>query len=162
MIEPQSPGAEQPQPFSDSPKDAPGGCSKPLLVGCALIVVLLGLLLLGAFWRAKDLMPTLFGWALDQFEQQIAGSLPEDLDEAERQRLADAFDAATRAVEEGTADPVALQQLQSRLMSVARSGSLTREEVLGLVEALEAVAGERAPPPAREPAPAPAATALAA
>ncbi len=77
--------------------------------------------------------------------------LPADLDEAERQRLGDAFDAAIRAVEEGAADPAALQRLQSRLMEVARAGELTREEVLGLAEALEAVAGGRAPP--REEAP---------
>ena len=76
-IEPQTPGAGQPQPFSETPKEAPGGgCGKPLLVGCALVVVLFGLLLLGLMWKAKDFMPALFRWSLGTFEQQIAGSLP--------------------------------------------------------------------------------------
>ncbi len=154
-IEPQPPGARQPQPFSETPKDAPGGCGRPFLIGCALIVVLLGLLLLGFLWKARDLMPALFRWSLDQFEQQVSGSLPADLSEAERQRLADAFDAAAAAVEDGTADTAALQGLQGKLLEVARAGRLSRDEVLGLIEALEAVAGDRAPPPVEEPVQAP-------
>lgn len=153
-IEPQRQGAEQPQPFSETPQQPPGGCSRPLLIGCAVTVVLLGLLLLGVLWKARDLMPALFRWSLEQFEQQVVGNLGEDVSEQERQRLADAFDAAAGAVEDGTADPAALQRLQDRLLDVARSGSLDRDEVLDLVEALEDVAGQRAPP-APEPRPAP-------
>ena len=152
---PQGRSAGQPQPFSEGPLEPPGGCSRPLLIGCAATVVLLGLLLLGVLWNARDLMPALFRWSLDQFEQQIAGNLPEDLSEAERQRLADAFDGAAAAVEDGTADTAALQRLQGRLLDVARAGRLTRDRVLDLSEALEAVAGaeERAPPPVPEPLP---------
>jgi hypothetical protein len=153
-IEPQPPGGAQPQPFSETPQDPPGGCSRPLMIGCALTVVLLGLLLLGVLWKARDLMPVLFRWSLDQFEQQVSASLPADLSEAERQRLADAFDAAAAAVEDGTADAAALQRLQGRLLEVARAGELTRDEVIALVEALEEVARERAPPPSEEASPA--------
>ena len=152
-IEPQSNsfgGGEQPQPFADTPQDPPGGCSRPLLVGCGLAVVLVGLVLLVLLWKAQDIVPAAFEWALDQFEQQVEGMLPEDLSEAERQRLADAFDAAAAAVADGTADPEALQRLQGRLLEVARAGRLSRGEVMGLIEALEEVAGERAPPPAEE------------
>ncbi len=161
-IEPQNQGPgqprSQPQPFSETPAEAPGGCGRPLLIGCAVIVVLLGLLLLGVLWKARDLMPALFRWSLDQFEQQVAGSLPDDLSDAERQRLAEAFDAAAAAVDDGTADGAALQRLQGVLLGVARAGKLSRDRVFGLIEALEAVAGERAPPaevdpPAPEPLP---------
>jgi hypothetical protein len=116
-------------------------------------VVLLGLLLLGALWKASDLMPALFRWSLEQFEQQVSGNLPEDMSEADRARLAAAFDAAATAVEEGTAEPQALQRLQGRLLDVARSRRLTRDKVLDLIEVLEAVAGERAPPALPEPPP---------
>ena len=150
-IEPQREGAGQPQPFAEAPGDPPGGCSRPLLVGCGLAVVLAGLVLLVLLWKAQDLIPATVRWALAQFEQQVAGMLPDDVSEAERQRLADAFDAATDALADGSADPAALQRLQGQLMDVARAGSLTREQVLGLIEALEAVAGERAPPPPAEP-----------
>ena len=152
-IEPEIQGAEQPQPFAETPREAPGGCSRPFFLGCVVIVVLLGLLLLGALWKAKELMPALFRWSLDQFEQQISANLPKELSEAERERLAAAFDAAAAAVENGTADPAALQRLQGRLLDVARSGRLTRDEVLGLIEGLEGVAAERPPPPVVEPTP---------
>ena len=143
-IEPQSPGLgteRQPQPFSEAPKDPPGGCSRPLLVGCSITLVLAGLLLLVLLWKAQDWMPSLFRWSLTQFEQQISANLPPEMSEAERQRLSEAFDAAAGAVEDGTADPAALQRLQGRLLEVARGGRLSREEVLGLTEALEEVAG---------------------
>lgn len=163
-IEPQEEGAErfrdpasgapdQPQPFSDQPHDPPGGCGRPVLIGCGLVVVLLGLLLLGFLWKAPDLMPALFRWSLDQFEQQVSANLPPDLSEEERQRLADAFDAAASAVEDGSADAAGLQRLQGKLLETARAGRLTREQVLDLTEALESVAGDRAPPPVREPPP---------
>ena len=154
-IEPQGAGGSgQPQPFAEAPQDPPGGCSRPLLVGCSLAVVLAGLVLLVLLWKAQDLIPAAFEWALGQFEQQVEGMLPEDLGEAERRRLAEAFDAAAAAVADGSADPGALQRLQGRLLEVARAGSLSRGEVLDLIEALEEVAGERAPPPASEPPPA--------
>ena len=151
---PVTPGeSRQPQPFSEGPQEPPGGCGRPLLIGCAVTAVLLGLLLLGLLWKAGDLMPALFRWSLDTFERQVAGRLPADLGEAERQRLADAFDRVVAAVEDGTADPAALQRLQPKLLEVARSRELDREQVLELIEALEAVAGERAPPAPAEPLP---------
>ena len=149
----QGEGGGQPQPFGEEPRQAPGGCSRPLLIGCASTVVLLGLLLLGVLWKAQDLMPALFRWSLDQFEQQVAGALPADLSETERERLAAAFDAAAGAVEDGTADTAALQRLQGELLDVARAGRMTRDGVLDLIEALQAVAGERAPSPVPQPSP---------
>ncbi len=154
-IEPQRQGAEQPQPFAETPQQPPGGCSRPLLIGCAVSVVLVGMLLLGVLWKARDLMPALFRWSLEQIEQQVAGNLPEDVSEAERARLVDAFDAAATAFEDGTADPQALQRLQGQLLDVARSRRLSRDKVLDLIEALEAVAGERAPPALPEAQPEP-------
>jgi hypothetical protein len=110
----------------------------------------MGLLLLGALWKAKEFMPALFRWSLDQFEQQIERNLPEDLTAAELERLTAAFDEAAAAVEDGTADPAGLRRLQGRLLDVARAGRLTRDQVLELIDALEGVAGGRAPPPTGE------------
>ena len=155
-IEPQSPGAAgqaQPQPFSETPQQPPGGCGRPLLIGCSMSVVLAGLLLLVLLWKAQDWMPELFRWSLDQLEQEVAERLPADLSEAERRRLAEAFDMAASAFEEGTADPAALQRLQGRLLEVAGTGSLSRRQVLELTEALRDVAGAREPPAEPEPQP---------
>ncbi len=159
-IEPTAGGRRQPQPFAPPPETATegDGCRRSLLLGCAAAVVLAGVLLLVLLVKAGEWMPALFAWSLDQFEQQVTGNLPDDVDAAERRRLAAAFDAAAEAVADGTADPEALRRLQTILFEVARAGGeLTRDQVLELAAALEAVAGGR-----KAPAPAPELAAMAA
>lgn len=132
------------QPFTpDAPATAPGGCGRPLLIGCGVLIVLLGIAAAVFVIKAKDL----FGWAMARFEEEVVRMLPDDLTGEERQRLDAAFDAALAAWDAGEADPVALQRLQEELWhTVSRSdGKLTREQVVNLTRALERVAGMESP-----------------
>lgn len=145
-IAPGAGGDAQPKPFGERPEPPPGGCSSPLLVGCAAAVVLLGVLILGLLWKAGDWIPTVFRWSLEQIEREVSGRLPDGIGEEERRRLAAAFDAAADAFADGSADRDALQRLQPLLLEVLRDGELTEQQVRSLIGALEAVAAERAPP----------------
>lgn len=133
--------AEPLSPRSLSPKgDRPaGGCGKPALIGCAAVVVLLGLAAVIFLLKARDL----FGWLMVRFEDQVVASLPDDVTDDERERLHAAFVAASEAVQSGRADAAALQRMQSTLSRgvVEGEGKLTRQEVVELIVALEEVAG---------------------
>ena len=129
-----------PEPFDreESNNQAPG-CGRPALIGCGLLLLLL---LIGSvlfLLKAGDL----FRWALGKMEQQVMMSLPEDLDAATRLRLEVAFDAAGDAVVDGSADPQALQELQTRFYRISQSAAkgLSKTDVYELIEVLEGVAG---------------------
>jgi hypothetical protein len=127
-------------PFSPTPRGgvSGGGCSRFGLIGCGLLTLLLGIGAIVFLLKAGDL----FAWAMARFEAEISEALPEDLSEAERQRLHEAFAQATQAVRSGEFDPLALQRLQGRLRDslLDSGGELTRDQVLGLIDLLEAVA----------------------
>lgn len=147
-------------PFGTAPTEpAAGGCSRVGLIGCGVVILLLGAAALVFLFKAGDL----FGWALTQFETEITEALPEDCTETERQRLSEAFTAAAEAVRSGDFDPSALQALQSKLREslLDEDHSLTREQVRELTLILEEVAGQRSEEdPGEEEAPAPALAAL--
>lgn len=139
-----------PQPFESRPRDAAafGGCSKPVLIGCGALFVLLGIASLAFLLKAKDL----FGWAIEKHQAIIVENLPPEVTDAEKRRLAAAYASVIEAVENGKADPAGLQELQRALSGAAsRAERLTRQDVLELTEALEAVAGAESPGPARQP-----------
>jgi len=129
-----------PPPFRpESPQGTGGSCSRVGLIGCGLVILLLGAGAVVFLFKAGDL----FAWAMTKFEQQVIQALPEDFSIEERQRLEEAFRAATESVREGEADPFALQRLQERLREsvLEGGGKLTREDVLELITTLEEVAG---------------------
>ena len=129
-------------PFGSAPTEpVAGGCSRAGLIGCGVVILLLGAASLVFLFKAGDL----FGWALSQFETEITRALPEDLTESERQRLREAFDGAAEAVRSGEFDPSALQSLQAKLREslLDEDPTLTREQVLELTTVLEEVAGQR-------------------
>ncbi len=138
MSEPIHPGPA-PEPFSPSTvRSTPGGCSRPAWIGCAVVILLLGVAALVFIMKAGDL----FGWAMSRFEAQVLEVLDEDVSAAERERLREAFRAATEAVQEGRTDPMALQKLQEQLATslTDESNTLSREQVEELTTALESVA----------------------
>ena len=146
-----------PAPFGDQPVEPrSGGCSKPALIGCGVVFLLLGIAGLVFVLKAKNLLV----WSLEKVEQGIAENLPPDATAAERERFSAAFVAAKSRIEEGRIDPAALQALQRELMQAVQQpkGQLTREQLLELTAALEQVGGV-APPaepmPAPEPVPGP-------
>ena len=158
MSEPHSPhpsATEIPDPFGSAPIRPTGGagCGKPMLIGCAGILVLLGIATILFLFKAKDVLV----WAFDQMEAGVMEKLPEDISTEEVERLEAAFDAAARAAVSGRADTLALQELQSELMGLSASiERLSREDVLSLIEVLERFAGTEAEEPVEEAQPPPA------
>lgn len=153
---PGAPAPFAPQPFAAAPRQPPGGggCSKPLLVGCGVLFLLLGVAAIVFLLNARSLLV----WMLGEVRQQVVANLPADTTDADRDRFERAFTAAVAALETNRADPESLQRLQGDLLRIVQrpGGKLTREDLLSLTEALEAVGGiapEEAPP-AGEPPPA--------
>ncbi len=133
-----------PQPFSPaSPSSSRAGCGRPLLIGCGVLILLIGIAAVVIVNKAGDL----FDWAMTRFEETIVQRLPDDVTEADRERLHDAFRSAVDAVQSEQADPEALQHAQLLLQRALTKepGKLTRDDVLEIIEALEAVGGTDTP-----------------
>ena len=141
----ETPQMEEPEatpavPFSPSaPPVTGGGCGRVGIIGCGVLVLLLGAAAVVFLLKAGDL----FAWAMTRFETEIIGVLPEDFTDEERQRLHEAFANATEAVRSGEFDPLALQRLQGKLRDsiLDESGTLSRQEVLELIDLLEELSG---------------------
>jgi hypothetical protein len=148
MSEPQTPPPTQPPdaPFSGEPRRLGGaGCSRPLLLGCGGLVVLLGIAAIVFLVKARDLL----GWTIRQIETQVVTALPADVTAEERFRLERGFDAALERIGAGEVEPPALFALQRQLRRAterAGEGTLDREAVLDLLSALERVGGLLADP----------------
>ena len=131
--------SEERQPF-DSEALEPvqfSGCGRPALIGCGLSLLFLAAVFLFLLFKAGDLAE----WALGVFEGQVLSGLPPDVTQAERERLIAAFDGAIWAIESGQANAEALPALQSALLATSRKiEALSRDDVLELIAALEAVA----------------------
>jgi hypothetical protein len=141
-------------PFNPSavqvPRDGPG-CSKPLLIGCGLVV----LLLVAGVVVIRIKAPAIIRWTFSLAETSLAPRLPADATPAERQRLHQAFEAAGRSVSSEQADLANLQRVQREIMALSGSQApLTHQQVRELTEALESVAHKPAAP-APVPGPAP-------
>jgi hypothetical protein len=156
----------EPTPFGNAPQPGParrGGCGKPVMIGCAALLVLLGIAAILVVANARRFSGALLSWSLGNLEKQIFATMPQDVTAEEREHLRTAFGSALAAIRSGRFDPQRLPEVQSEIMQIARSqGKITREDVLDLTQALEAIAasappGEQpAPAGATEPAPAPA------
>ena len=130
------PPPAQAKPFAPEKVSGGGGCQKPLLVGCGLLSLLLGIAAVVFVIKAKDVL----AYAMNQLRSEVVAHLPEDAGETERQRVETGFDAALARIRSGELDPVALQDLQKKLTSAASAAAtrrLTREELDGLVAALD-------------------------
>ena len=129
-------------PFESQPRDPAAfqGCSRPVLIGCGVTILVVALSTLLLVVKAKDL----FLWAFDKSAEQIMLNLPSDLTDAEAERLRQALKGASESVVEGRIDIDGLQDLQTAL-ALASQPSATRAEVLEAIEALERVASAPAP-----------------
>jgi hypothetical protein len=146
------------RPFETQPRQAPGGCGTPLLIGCGVLAVLLGLGAIFFVVKAKSLL----AYTMEKLEAQVVANLPEEVDPAGRERLATAFAGAVARVRSGEIDPALLQEMQGRLVAAAERaprGTLTAADVAALTETLERfAAGPTVEAPAPEATPAAAAT----
>jgi hypothetical protein len=129
------------RPFTGEPRALPtGGCSRPVLVGCGAVIVLLGIAGIVFVAKAKDIL----AYAMRELHEQVTSALPAEVTAAERRRLDRGFDAALERINAGQVEPPALYALQRQLMSAAeksQSKSLTHDDVLDLLSALERVGG---------------------
>jgi hypothetical protein len=143
-------------PFNPSavqvPRDGPG-CSKPLLIGCGLVLLLL---VVGVVVIRIE-APAIIRWTFRLAETSLAPRLPADATPAERQRLHQAFEAAGRSVGSEQTDLANLQRVQREMMALSGSQApLTHQQVRELSEALESLAHKPGlPVPAPRPGPGP-------
>jgi hypothetical protein len=130
------------------PRDGPG-CSKPLLVGCGLLLLLL---VVGVVVIRIE-APAIFRWTFRVAETSLTPRLPADTTPEERRRLHQAFEAAGRSIGTDQTDLANLQRVQREIMALSGSQApLTHQQVRELTEALEAVVHRRGSP---APAPGP-------
>lgn len=124
------------------PRDGPG-CSKPLLIGCGLLV----LLLVAGVVVIRIEAPAIFRWTFRVAETSLAPRLPPDTTPAERQRLHLAFEAAGRSIGTEQVDLANVQRVQRQIMALSGSQApLTHQQVRELTEALETMVHKRATP----------------
>lgn len=140
------PPAPPPRPFSGEPRPVGGGgCGRPLLVGCGVVIVLLGIAGIVFVAKAKDIL----AYAMRELHEQVTAALPAEVTADERARLDRGFDAALARIGEGKVETPALYALQRQLMKAAersQSRELTHDDVLDLLSALERVGGLLEPP----------------
>lgn len=119
------------------------------MLGCGILLLLFGIGLVAFMFKGEAVMRHLLAWSLDSVHSEVMAALPKDLTPADRDRLQQAFDSASKSVRESKhLDVKALQTLQPELMDVSRSlgkGTLTRDQCLKLAAALEALAGTKSP-----------------
>lgn len=148
---PQPPPYAPPSPFNPQGASQPGipgrppgrsGCSKPLLVGCGIVLLLLGAGLLLMIFNA----PKIVQWSFTMMEQDVMRRLGSDVTPEDRARLAAGFEDARHAMEKGQMDLNKVQAFQNKIMEVAPADrKLSRKDVHELTLVLEDLAGKKAP-----------------
>ena len=148
MTVPDAPSPFRPQPAA--PAGGRGGCSKPVFIGCGVLLLLLGICAILFVVKA----PALFQWWLRLVEEKVTAVVPPDVTPAERAALHQGFaDLGQAFAHGGQADTRYLQPFQTKLMEVVGKpkGQVPRQEILDLTRILELTAGkhppEQAPPP---------------
>jgi hypothetical protein len=131
-------------PFESAPRPArSGGCGRPALIGCGVLLVLLGIGAVLVLIKAKDLLR----WSLEKMKTEVVAKVPPDFGAEDRARLDRAFDAAAEQATSGQVDPLALQELQTEMMKLLQKGpgQVTRADLLALTEKLERMGKVEAP-----------------
>ena len=147
---PQQPPYPPPSPFNPPgvspgvPERPPGrsGCSKPLLIGCGALLVLLGIGLVVMIAN----IPKVLQWTFRTMEQDIMSRLGPDVTPEDRAHLAAAFEDARKALATKQGDLTKVQAFQGKMMDVAPAGrKLSRKDVQELTRSLEDLAGKKPP-----------------
>jgi len=144
-----NPTPSVPQPFGSAPTPVlGGGCGKPLLLGCGVLFLLLGIAGVALLFKAKDLL----SWSLGNMGPAVVGNVAAEVTPEEVERFKTALAAARGRIEAGQIDAQSLQRVQSRLMAAMSGGKgkLDRQQLLDLTLALEGLgrtASEKTPQP---------------
>lgn len=136
-VPPEVPPRRQ-HPFGPEPRRLGPGAWRVVAIGAG-VAVLLGMAVLAVLATQSH---RLLDFALGELEEEVAARLPENLGQAERERLGRAFAAARQAVREKRVGLSALRRLQDELLGGGPE-TMTPEEVESLTAALEALAEER-------------------
>ena len=127
-----------------SPGGSLAGCQRPASVGCGCIAVTLalGLVLLSSLGdEIRAWQEDLTNQLVEQLRTTVEGSLPESLEDADRERLDSGFDDLASAMLSNTV-PVReswrIQRVLLETLQTAMERTLTIEEVRALISALEA------------------------
>ncbi len=132
------PNRIEPLPFGDSPKDGgiPGGCGKGAVIGCGVLLLLLGI---GAVIFAFN-APKVLTWAWDAVHPEVERRLSEDLSAAERASFSPTYEEFKKAVLEGDMDPEVLTEVQTLMMkAIQQEQPLTAAESRRLIEAMGSI-----------------------
>lgn len=148
MEPPQQPPYSSPSPFNPTgaPVRPPGrsGCSKPLLIGCGALLLLLGIGLVLMIYNA----PKIVQWSFEAMERDIMSRLSPEVTPEERTRLVTAFADARAAMSKNQVDISKVQTFQGKIMDVAPANKqLGPDDVRELTRSLEDLAGKRLPGP---------------
>jgi hypothetical protein len=127
-----------------SPAVRTGGPGKPLVIGCLILLVLVGAGLIGALYYVGQHYDQLFAWSLARIRDGIVTRLPPDLPADARQRLDAAFAGAQSAAGSIRGNPAAAQKLQSAMLELAGQAEgkepLTQKQVEEITATLEKIA----------------------
>ena len=154
MAEPTGTPSTPRSPFNPPPPAAArtGGPGKPLVIGCLILLVLVGAGLIGGLYYVGQHYDQIFAWSLTQIRNGVVTRLPPDLPAEERQRLDAAFAGAQSAAGSIRGNPAAAQKLQTAMLELAGEADgkepLTRKQVEEMTLTLEKIAAiGKAPEP---------------
>jgi hypothetical protein len=156
VSEPQAPITPA-SPWNPTPAATRGrtgpGCSKPLLIGCGVLLLVLGIGAVVFLVR----MPSIVQWWFQKLEGVLEAHLPTDVTAPEKARYHAAFVSARRSLASGRVDASRMQPFQSRLLSISGSEkAMTHQQLYDLTVSLEQLAGQHPQAPPVPPSPPPA------
>ncbi|HVT59810.1 MAG TPA: hypothetical protein VHR45_15590 [Thermoanaerobaculia bacterium] len=144
MAEPSTPQA----PFDPTAPRGGPGCSKPLLIGCGMVLLLVAVFAVVVIAN----LPAITRWWFNTIEASLEPRLAPDVTPAERQRLKSAFSSAGRLAEAGKVDMNKLPAFQRQLLALSDpKRRLSRKDVQELTRTLDELTGKPAPPPTMPP-----------
>jgi uncharacterized protein HemX len=127
-----------------APKVRTGGPGKPLVLGCLILLAVLGIGLMISLYYVGQHYDQVFAWSISRVRDTVEPRLPKDLHVEDQKRLDDAFTAAQGAAGAIRRNPAAAQKLQTLMLELAGksggSGTFTREQVREISETLEKIA----------------------
>jgi hypothetical protein len=146
MTEPTGVPSTPRSPFSPQEPAAArtGGPGKPLVLGCLILLVLVGVGLIGAVYYVGQHYDQIFAWSIARLHDAVEPRLPKDLPAADRQRFEGAFNDAKGAAGAARSNPAAAQKLQTLMLELAGktegTGTFTHEQVAEITALLEKIA----------------------
>jgi hypothetical protein len=136
------------------PPQGGGGCSKPLIVGCIVVILVAAIAVLGGIYYVGTHAVALLQWSLQQMETNLLAQLPKDVTPEEKANLQQAFTDVRKAIQDGKVPPERLQPLQFKIIEITRKGSsVTRQDVVDFTHSLQEVVGKPVGTPTPSPTP---------